>query len=80
MVNGEANVARAGPIGNSKPNSPSFAGKNEIKSEGENKEEPAELDLMARVAGLRPVDRWEDWRRRPFTSDSTQHVSVWRKV
>jgi hypothetical protein len=45
VVNGEANVARAGPIG-SKPNSPSFAGKNEIKSEGENKEEPAELDLI----------------------------------
>lgn len=40
---------------------------------------PAELDLMARLAGLHPVDRWEDWRRRPFTADSPQHVSVWRK-
>ncbi len=40
---------------------------------------PAELDLMARIAGLHRVDRWEDWRRRPFTGDSPQHVSVWRK-
>jgi SAM-dependent methyltransferase len=39
---------------------------------------PAELDLMARLAGLVPEDRWEDWRRRPFTGDSRAHVSVWR--
>lgn len=41
---------------------------------------PAELDLMARLAGLRLVERWEDWRRRPYTDRSSTHVSVWRKV
>lgn len=40
---------------------------------------PAELDLMARIAGLRLRDRWADWDRTPFTSDSEQHVSVWEK-
>jgi SAM-dependent methyltransferase len=40
---------------------------------------PAELDLMARFAGLRLRERWEDWSRTPFTSDSQQHVSVWEK-
>lgn len=40
---------------------------------------PAELDLMARIAGLRLRERWADWNREPFTSDSTKHVSVWEK-
>ena len=40
---------------------------------------PAELDLMARIAGLRLTERWEDWERTPFTESSTQHVSVWQK-
>jgi hypothetical protein len=40
---------------------------------------PSELDLMARLAGLRLRDRWEDWHRRPFTSDSARHVSVFEK-
>jgi hypothetical protein len=40
---------------------------------------PAELDLMARLAGLRLRDRWADWRRTPFTATSTGHVSVWEK-
>ena len=40
---------------------------------------PAELDLMARIAGLRLVERWQDWHRTPFTEDSEQHVSVWEK-
>lgn len=40
---------------------------------------PAELDLMARLAGLRLRERWADWNRQPFTSDSTHHVSVWEK-
>jgi SAM-dependent methyltransferase len=38
---------------------------------------PAELDLMAHMAGMRLRSRWEDWDRRPFTSASTTHVSVW---
>jgi SAM-dependent methyltransferase len=38
---------------------------------------PSELDLMARLAGMRLRERWSDWRRAPFTSDSGSHVSVW---
>jgi SAM-dependent methyltransferase len=38
---------------------------------------PAELDLMAQLAGMTLRDRWSGWRREPFTSDSRQHVSVW---
>lgn len=41
---------------------------------------PAELDLMARIAGMRLVSRWSDWHRSPFTSDSRAHVSVWQKI
>jgi SAM-dependent methyltransferase len=41
---------------------------------------PAELDLMARVAGMRLRERWAGWNREPFTSDSTKHVSVWQKA
>jgi SAM-dependent methyltransferase len=40
---------------------------------------PAELDLMARIAGLTLVDRWEGWDRAPFAHESRQHVSVWQK-
>jgi|SRR5436190_5472521 SAM-dependent methyltransferase len=41
---------------------------------------PAELDLMARLAGMTLRERWSDWKREPFTSDSTGHVSVWEKA
>ena len=40
---------------------------------------PAELDLMAQLAGMTLRERWGDWTREPFTSDSTKHVSVWEK-
>jgi SAM-dependent methyltransferase len=40
---------------------------------------PAELDLMAQLAGMRLRDRWAGWAREPFTSESRQHVSVWEK-
>jgi len=40
---------------------------------------PAELDLMARLAGMELRERWEDWDRSPFTSDSRKHVSVWQR-
>jgi SAM-dependent methyltransferase len=40
---------------------------------------PGELDLMARLAGMRLRERWSDWNRKPFTSESTKHVSVWEK-
>ena len=38
---------------------------------------PAELDLMARIAGLRLRDRWGGWSGEPFTRDSALHVSVY---
>jgi len=41
---------------------------------------PSELDLMARLAGMTLRERWSGWKREPFTSDSTAHVSVWQKV
>jgi SAM-dependent methyltransferase len=40
---------------------------------------PAELDLMAELAGMRLRERWGGWLREPFTSDSRKHVSVWEK-
>jgi SAM-dependent methyltransferase len=40
---------------------------------------PAELDLMARLAGMKLRERWSGWKREPFTSESTKHVSVWEK-
>jgi hypothetical protein len=40
---------------------------------------PAELDLMAQLAGMTLRDRWSGWRREPFTSESRKHVSVWEK-
>ena len=40
---------------------------------------PAELDLMARLAGMTLRERWSGWQREPFTSESRQHVSVWEK-
>jgi SAM-dependent methyltransferase len=38
---------------------------------------PAELDLMARLAGLRLLSRYGGWNGEPFTATSRQHVSVW---
>ena len=38
---------------------------------------PEELDLMARLAGMRLRERWAGWAREPFTAESTKHVSVW---
>jgi len=40
---------------------------------------PGELDLMARLAGMRLRERWGGWNREPFTADSRKHVSVWEK-
>ena len=41
---------------------------------------PSELDLMARLAGMKLRERWAGWRREPFTGESTSHVSVWEKT
>ncbi len=40
---------------------------------------PAELDLIAQLAGLRLRDRWDGWTGKRFTSESRQHVSLWEK-
>jgi SAM-dependent methyltransferase len=41
---------------------------------------PSELDLMARIAGMRLQDRWSGWRREPFTGLSPAHVSVYERM
>jgi SAM-dependent methyltransferase len=41
---------------------------------------PSELDLMARLAGLRLRERFGGWRREPFTSASVAHVSVYERA
>jgi hypothetical protein len=38
---------------------------------------PSELDLMARIAGLRLQNRWGGWNRERFDSTSSLHVSVY---
>jgi SAM-dependent methyltransferase len=38
---------------------------------------PSELDLMARLAGMRLRERWGGWKGEPFTGESKRHVSVW---
>ena len=40
---------------------------------------PAELDLMARIAGMTLEHRWAGWDRSAFTGDSESHISVWRR-
>jgi len=39
-----------------------------------------ELDLMARLAGIRLRERWADWNRTPFPGPGTSHVSVWERA
>ncbi|HZN16548.1 MAG TPA: class I SAM-dependent methyltransferase [Acidimicrobiales bacterium] len=41
---------------------------------------PAELDLMARIAGLKLVDRFGGWRGEPLTDVTPEHVSVYRRA
>jgi SAM-dependent methyltransferase len=41
---------------------------------------PAELDLMAELAGMALRERWSGWKREPFTSESRKHVSVWERT
>lgn len=38
---------------------------------------PGEMDLMARLAGLRLVERFANWQRTPFDAQSTAHVSIY---
>ena len=37
---------------------------------------PSELGLMAQLAGLRLRERWSNWQREPFSSESKKHISV----
>jgi SAM-dependent methyltransferase len=39
---------------------------------------PSELDLMAKMAGMTPGDRWANWHRQVFTANSPSHISVWQ--
>jgi SAM-dependent methyltransferase len=41
---------------------------------------PTELDLMARLAGLKLENRWGDWRKGAFTDDSGTHISVYQRA
>lgn len=41
---------------------------------------PSELDLMARLAGMRLRERWGGWARQPFTAESGRHISVYELV
>lgn len=41
---------------------------------------PSEMDLMARLAGLRLRNRWDDWTGKPFTSESQKHISVYERA
>jgi len=38
---------------------------------------PSELDLMARLAGLRLRHRWDSWEQAAFTAASVKHISVY---
>jgi SAM-dependent methyltransferase len=38
---------------------------------------PAELDLMAQLAGLQLTHRWASWDKAPFSADSGKHISVY---
>lgn len=40
---------------------------------------PAEMDLMAKLAGMALESRWADWRGSAFSATSTRHISVWQK-
>jgi SAM-dependent methyltransferase len=41
---------------------------------------PSEIDLMAQLAGLRLRERWSNWRRTPFDSESGKHISIYEKA
>ena len=34
---------------------------------------------MAEMAGMTLRERWANWDREPFTSESRKHVSIWEK-
>lgn len=40
---------------------------------------PAELDLMAQLAGMHLVQRWANWEKAPFVDGSFKHISIYEK-
>ncbi len=38
---------------------------------------PGEMDLMARIAGMRLIQRYANWQKSVFNADSKAHVSVY---
>jgi SAM-dependent methyltransferase len=40
---------------------------------------PAEIDLMARLAGLVLRERWSSYTREPFAADSRLHLSIYER-
>jgi SAM-dependent methyltransferase len=38
---------------------------------------PGEMDLMARIAGMRLIQRFSNWQRTAFDINSTAHVSIY---
>jgi SAM-dependent methyltransferase len=38
---------------------------------------PGEMDLMARIAGMRLIQRYANWQKTVFDSHSTAHISVY---
>jgi hypothetical protein len=40
---------------------------------------PTEFDLMARIAGLRLIERCGGWNGEPFNAASWRHVSVYAR-
>jgi len=41
---------------------------------------PSELDLMARLAGLRLRNRWSGWHKEPFSETSSAHISLYEPM
>ncbi|MEM7128616.1 MAG: class I SAM-dependent methyltransferase [Chloroflexota bacterium] len=38
---------------------------------------PGEMDLMARISGMKLIDRFANWEKSPFDANSTLHISVY---
>jgi SAM-dependent methyltransferase len=38
---------------------------------------PSEMDLMARLSGLQLRERWSDWNKSEFSSESGKHISIY---
>jgi SAM-dependent methyltransferase len=41
---------------------------------------PAEFDLLAKLTGFELSERWANWKKEPFTSNSGFHISVYKKI